>query len=132
MTPQDVYSIFQKAFGQDVWEESSFMKTITSCDCLANEHGAILYRTVERETEILNLAVLPSQMGKGVGTSLVMGMIEDVIDISDKVFLEVAEDNASAIGLYEKCGFVEIAKREKYYTRVNNDKIDALIMMFQG
>ena len=132
MTPDMIYNIFKQAFGQDVWSEDSFMETISNCECLANEFGAILYRTTARETEILNLAVLPSAMGKGIGTGLVMSMIEDVMDNSDKVFLEVAQDNASAIALYEKCGFTQIGVREKYYSRIGGEKVDALIMGFQA
>ena len=132
MTPQHIYTIFQQAFGQNVWEEKAFMETIENCECLANEMGAVLYRTTARETEILNLAVLPSEMGKGVGTGLILSLIEDVIDATDKIFLEVAIDNHSAIALYDKCGFKQIAVREKYYSRIGSEKVDALIMSFQA
>ena len=39
-----------------------------------------------------------------------------VSDNVNKVFLEVRESNLSAINLYKSLGFIEINKREKYYS----------------
>jgi [ribosomal protein S18]-alanine N-acetyltransferase len=42
--------------------------------------------------------------------------------------LEVAEDNAAAIGLYKKNGFVETGRRKGYYERPGANAVDALVL----
>ena len=42
-------------------------------------------------------------------------------------FLEVAESNPIAIGLYRAGGYVESGRRKAYYTSPEGGKIDALV-----
>lgn len=67
--------------------------------------------------------------GKGIGTFAVNAMIEHAfLDVNlRRIELSVLENNAPAIRLYEKCGFVrEGLKRESNY---KNGKYESMIIM---
>lgn len=67
--------------------------------------------------------------GKGIGTFAVSAMIEHAfLDVNlRRIELGVLENNAPAIRLYEKCGFIrEGLKRESNY---KNGKYESMIMM---
>jgi ribosomal-protein-alanine N-acetyltransferase len=44
------------------------------------------------------------------------------------MFLEVAEDNAPALTLYERFGFVKVGERAGYYRRADGTRATALVM----
>ncbi len=71
------------------------------------------------EVQIMNLAVMPQFRRMGVGQGLInaacsQALAKKCINIT----LEVAEDNISAISLYEKCGFTAVGKRKGFYGKV--------------
>jgi ribosomal-protein-alanine N-acetyltransferase len=76
--------------------------------------------------EILNLFVLESHRGEGIGTMLVNQVVhvceEEQIE---HLTLEVRISNHGAIGLYEALGFDRIAIRKQYY----EDGEDACLMV---
>ncbi len=72
-------------------------------------------------TDIINIAVSKKHQNKGVGAVLMNYLINNTK--SEKIMLEVCENNESALNLYKKCGFMEINRRKKYY-----DCLDAIIM----
>ena len=77
------------------------------------------------EGNINNLAVKHDFRGKGVGNLLLDDMIKVAKDINlSALTLEVNENNAVAIGLYKKFGFIIEGKRTKFYKGID----DALIM----
>ena len=47
---------------------------------------------------------------------------------AESMFLEVAVDNAGAIGLYESAGFRVVGTRPAYYERVGAARVDATVM----
>lgn len=65
---------------------------------------------------IYSVAVLPNQSGKGIGSRMMAFAIEEARkrDLS-KVTLEVHTQNASAMALYEKYGFVKHHVLRDYY-----------------
>jgi len=68
------------------------------------------------EAEILNLAVAPAKRRLGYATELVQTCIADFSRRKiNKIFLEVRESNAAAIGFYEQQGFVRTGRRAGYY-----------------
>lgn len=71
--------------------------------------------------DIMNIAVSINHQNKGIGEELINYLIANTS--SNKIMLEVRENNARAISLYNKCGFKEINRRKKYY----GDE-DAIIM----
>lgn len=83
--------------------------------------GFLEYENHFEITDIINIAVSQNCQNKGIGETLINYLVNNTE--SDKIMLEVRENNAPAINLYNKCGFVEINRRKKYY-----DGEDAIIM----
>ncbi len=81
------------------------------------ENGRILgflhYENHFEITDILNIAVLKEEEGRGIGSQLLNHLIEKTS--SDKIMLEVREGNEKAIKFYQKNGFKAIHVRKKYY-----------------
>jgi ribosomal-protein-alanine acetyltransferase len=102
------------------WDASSYLLY----DLRVAEMGSTLVgfmasRSVEDETEILNVAVHPNFRRRGVATRL----IESIAGAS--LFLEVRESNSTAQELYRKLGFEMVGRRDNYY----DDPVeDALVM----
>lgn len=71
--------------------------------------------------DLINIIVLESEQNKGIGKQLLEFVINN--EEYEKIMLEVRENNSRAIHLYEKYGFKEIYRRQKYY-----GEEDAIIM----
>ncbi len=75
--------------------------------------------------EITNIAVAPNARRQGLGEKT----LNILLDVCRErglaaVNLEVRENNAAALALYEKLGFEAVGRRKKYY----NNKYDAILM----
>jgi ribosomal-protein-alanine N-acetyltransferase len=82
----------------------------------AGEKGFVLARQTLDEAEILTLAVDPAARRGGIGAALVSTALAAVGAAGAKaMFLEVAEANEAAIGLYAAAGFTRIGLRRDYY-----------------
>ena len=91
--------------------------------------GFILLRAVADEAEVLTLAVRPEARRKGLGRRLVeAGAVQAAAWGAERVFLEVADDNAAALALYARCGFREVGRRRGYYARPDGTRRDALLL----
>ncbi|MGB1361568.1 MAG: ribosomal protein S18-alanine N-acetyltransferase [Alphaproteobacteria bacterium] len=123
---KSIYEIFKSAFGDKMWGEDTFRKVFDDSKCVLIDDGALLYREVLGEIEILNIAVKPTSQKQGIGSKLITQMFNENKNI-DNYFLEVAIDNNPAINLYKKNGFEVVGTREKYY----NNKTDAYTMRFK-
>jgi ribosomal-protein-alanine N-acetyltransferase len=64
------------------------------------------------EYEIHTIGVDPAFQGQGIGSRLLGALLEFG---NGAVYLEVRTDNAAAIALYRRAGFVEVGLRKKYY-----------------
>lgn len=85
--------------------------------------GFCAYRqSTDQEAELLNIAVAPAWRRKGIGARLIETLL--ALTTGD-VFLEVAETNSSALGLYEKAGWAALSTRRGYYHHGN---INAIVM----
>jgi len=89
----------------------------------AGVHGFIIGRALDDEWEIENLAVAGSARLRGLGTRLVGGFLDLARAGAHSVFLEVRESNQAARRLYEKCAFVEVGRRQRYYLEPAEDAI---------
>jgi ribosomal-protein-alanine N-acetyltransferase len=90
--------------------------------------GAIAFLAARRcsnEAEILRVVVDPSHRGRGIASRLLSAALEQLAHegIQD-FYLEVREDNAAALSLYEKFSFRVLARRSRYYP----DGCAALVM----
>jgi ribosomal-protein-alanine N-acetyltransferase len=87
----------------------------------------ILCRQIIDEAEILVLATHPASQRKGLGARLLTAAANQARQSAHTLFLEVAADNAPALSLYAKAGFVVAGRREKYYARPNGAE-DAIVL----
>lgn len=82
------------------------------------------------EAQLLNLSVVPDARREGLGRELLLRFLGDAMRLgADQVFLEVRVSNEPAIALYEREGFVRIARRVAYYPPdADGVREDALVM----
>ena len=87
--------------------------------------GYLNFWVVPEGIELNNIAIHENYRGKGYGKLLLQFLIEcGKVFKSEKIFLEVKEDNLIAQKLYKKYGFKEIYIRKNYYS----DNKDAIVM----
>tara|TARA_R110000868_G_scaffold62202_2_gene188237 strand:+ start:11398 stop:11871 length:474 start_codon:yes stop_codon:yes gene_type:complete len=80
--------------------------------------GFVLARIVADEAEILTIAVAEPVRGQRIGERLMEQVVIGALAQGGvALFLEVAEDNQSAISLYDRMGFSEVGRRPAYYQR---------------
>ena len=78
--------------------------------------GFVLARLVADEAEILTIVVNPQFRRRGIGKILLAEAIRRAaLDGGAAMFLEVAEDNTEARGLYAGMGFQSVGMRRNYY-----------------
>jgi ribosomal-protein-alanine N-acetyltransferase len=87
--------------------------------------GFVLARAIAGEAEILTLAVAPEARRRGLGAELMAGALAQAAARgAAAMLLEVAADNAAALGLYLGLGFSQVGRRRRYYA----DGRDALVL----
>src|SRR5690606_16850035 len=92
--------------------------------------GFVIGQLVADEAEILSMGVSPLWQRVGLGTGLLEGLARAARrGEAKRIFLEVAEDNTPALGLYRKLGFVENGRRKRYYERPDREPVDALMLV---
>lgn len=90
--------------------------------------GFSLVRTVADESELLLIAVLEDQQGRGVGGLLLDYFIDNARkDGVDRVHLEVRDGNP-AISIYHAAGFSPVGRRRNYYHATNGKRYDAITL----
>lgn len=78
--------------------------------------GFIISRFVEDEAEILSVAIVQRQRGRGLARNILGLHLRRLAGLGARaVFLEVDEHNAPAIRLYQRAGFYEVSRRANYY-----------------
>jgi ribosomal-protein-alanine N-acetyltransferase len=98
---------------------------LTDLDAL----GFILIRVVADEGEVLTLAVTPYARRHGLARRLLNQAAATAAYLgAASLFLEVAADNAAALGLYHATGFEVVGRRAGYYARSTSPAIDALVL----
>ena len=129
------YKAFIASSDQE-WSEKAFreMLSIKGTNCYLvkrdmNPIGFALMRRIADEVEIITFCILPNECKNGYATLLLEWIIKDLQRQSIKrLFLEVRENNVAAIGLYKKCSFDIIGRRNGYYQIKNGENIDAIVM----
>ena len=59
------------------------------------------------EVHLVDIALLPTWTGRGIGSALVRDLVEHARASNRAVVLEVARDNHRALALYRRLGFVD-------------------------
>jgi [ribosomal protein S18]-alanine N-acetyltransferase len=93
--------------------------------------GFSLFRTVADESELLLIAVTPTEHRRGVGRMLLEDFLARARNHGvSRVHLEVREGN-SAIGLYRDAGFSPVGRRRNYYHATDGRRFDAVTLACQ-
>ena len=86
--------------------------------------GYVFFRFTGEEAELLQLAVEPAKMGRGIGGQLFYAGIKQLAFEGITIcFLEVRRENIRARRFYQRHGFVEIGRRKKYYRQPVDDAV---------
>lgn len=123
----------EKLCFNDPWSENSIASELNNRlslwlvavedDCVVGYVGS---QTVLGETDMMNIATHPDYRKRGIGTGLIMELINELQKRdSHSLMLEVRVSNAPAISVYQKLGFTEVGCRRNYY---RNPREDALIL----
>ena len=133
MTPEEMASLHARAFaGQGrAWTAAEFAGLLES-DLVFATHGAqgfALGRVIAGEAELLTLATHPDHQRQGVARACLAGYEAEAQARGAGIsFLEVAADNAAALGLYLSEGYAQAALRAGYYQRAGAAPVDAVVM----
>ena len=130
-----IMTLERASFPTDAWSESLMAAE------LASPHGRYLVdveagrvvgyggvRAVRGavDADIQTLAIAEAARGAGRGRALLRALLGEARECGAReMFLEVRADNPVAEALYASEGFVEIARRPRYY---QPDDIDAVVM----
>ena len=118
------------------WSEQQYVATFSAAGhhlCLVIEDqgevvGFVVARMLDREWEVLNIAVAGAARRRGLATRLMGELMERARRAgAEEIFLEVRESNHSARALYEKWAFEPSGRRKAYY---KNPQEDALVYRF--
>ena len=129
-----VIAIERRAFPTP-WSLAMFVLELSkpSSVCLAaarstpSEEVLVGYLICSRYADVwhlMNIAVDPPVVRRGIGTALIERLIE-VAGPAECYTLEVRPSNPAAISLYERFGFVPAGTRPRYYADTGED---ALVM----
>ena len=122
------------------WSQQSFagiLATPGAIGLLAAQDGEpigfALGRIAADEGEVLLIATRPEQRRQGIARALLTALLEKLAATgAARVFLEVAEPNAAALGLYRSAGFDTVGRRPNYYRstdgRHGDSAIDAVLL----
>jgi ribosomal-protein-alanine N-acetyltransferase len=91
--------------------------------------GFALGRVAADECELLSLGVEPDYRSQGLGAQLLMtAMSRAAAEKARWFFLEVAEDNKSALKLYRNYGLSGVGQRLDYYENADGSRTNAYTM----
>lgn len=132
MTPAQMAALHAECFIiPRPWSAQEITSILSSAHSfvIAQENGFLIGRAVAGEAEMLTLAVALPARRQGIGRALVQGFLRRAHENGALVaFLDVAADNAAAIGLYRECGFAQTGLRRGYYHSPNRPAVDALVL----
>ncbi len=92
--------------------------------------GMAICRVVADESELVTIAVRPTERRRGAGRALLAGVLDHVRAAgARRLFLEVAADNPAARTLYQRAGFRDVGSRPAYFQRGERPAVDAFVML---
>ena len=129
----DVHALEQDLFGTTAWSVESFWGELARPDrsfLVALEGGRVVgYGGVVvsgADADVQTIGVARDQQGRGTGRTLLRALRERVVVAgATHLLLEVRADNEPAQNLYRSEGFVQIARRARYY---QPEDVDARVL----
>lgn len=112
------------------WNSENFLSELKLAETLVckNQKSEVVsfltFRKNQFECEIMVLATVPENRKQGLQNQLLKSLLADAQLNTLEVWLEVHEQNSSAIELYKKNKFSPVGRRAKYY----QDGADALLL----
>ena len=103
----------------DILEEEKTNHYLKYCFYVGNNKilGYITYLDIYDRFEISNIYVLREFRGNGIASKMLQFVIDEGLNKKiNNITLEVNSKNTSAIALYHKYGFKEVAIRSGYYS----------------
>jgi ribosomal protein S18 acetylase RimI-like enzyme len=92
--------------------------------------GFIIYTIAADQADLVTLGIIPQSQQHGAGRFLIEQAFVHLKSLGvEKLFLEVAIDNAAALALYTRTGFVQVGTRPQYYTRTTGASTDAAVLL---
>lgn len=86
--------------------------------------GYISFTKILDECQIVNVATAEKSRGKGVGSALILTLLDYANKNGiKKLFLEVRASNVPAISLYKKFGFLAVGVSKNHYSLPTEDAI---------
>ncbi|MBB2900610.1 ribosomal-protein-alanine N-acetyltransferase [Kineococcus radiotolerans] len=129
----DVHALERDLFGRSAWSVESFWGELARPDrrflvALEGErvvgYGGVVVAGADADVQTVGVA--RDQQGRGTGRALLRALRAAVVEAgATHLLLEVRADNEPAQNLYRSEGFVQIARRARYY---QPDDVDALIL----
>jgi len=119
------------------WPREEFAAYITgegtplyvACDSKRKIAGFAMLRHTGEDVELITIAVEGRWRKKGVGLALMRALFDDLLmSPAKRILLEVATDNAAALRLYGKLGFLKVGERRGYYPRPDGTPATAIVM----
>jgi [ribosomal protein S18]-alanine N-acetyltransferase len=132
---EPVMSLELELFGDEAWSPTMFWSELAEPatrhylvavrdDRIVGYAGLCAYPP--HESYVQTIAVAPGAQGHGLGTRLLIDLIEESVRRGcRRLDLEVRADNEIAIRLYERHGFTRVGLRRGYY---QPSGADALVM----
>ncbi|AUG30615.1 MULTISPECIES: ribosomal protein S18-alanine N-acetyltransferase [Microbacterium] len=130
-----IMELERASFPTDAWSAAMMREELASPHAryLVDVEGGRLVgyggvRAVARaaDADIQTIAIAAASRGRGRGRLLLRALLDAARERGAReVFLEVRADNPTASALYLSEGFIEIARRPRYY---QPDDVDAVVM----
>ncbi len=117
------------------WDQDAFAKLLEQTSNAAwlieedDEIAAfIVVMSSGDDLEILTIATHPDHRRKGLAKQLLLGVDgKQALGLDGNWFLEVSEENLSAVQFYENLGFLKRGVRKNYYKLDDGRRVDALV-----
>ena len=130
-----IMDLERTSFPTDAWSEAMMREELVSphgrylVDVEAGRllgYGGVRAVAGAADADIQTIAIAEASRGRGRGRALLRALLQAARERGAReVFLEVRADNPTAAALYASEGFVEIARRPRYY---QPDDVDAIVM----
>lgn len=140
MSAEDLLSIvaIERQATPSPWSAVQFEQSLEQHRCLVlatdNDTNLILgyavVSTLLDQAEVLNICIHPEYQGRSFGSQLLTGLLKQLPDTIEVVYLEVRVSNFRAIHLYQNHGFIEVGQRRDYYP-TEFGREDAILMNMQ-
>jgi ribosomal-protein-alanine N-acetyltransferase len=121
-------------FPDDAWDSAALATVLAmpgseghvACSESTAIGGLLITQCLGEDAEILTLGVAPALRRQGIAYMLLVDFFARARAAgAARVVLEVAADNAAALGLYRSLDFVRQGTRQNYYRRTSGPNMDA-------